>query len=248
MWARRYDDAEQSFKQALSLEPQDIYAYAHLSWILVLRDGDTRAARRLLGDAERASDGFAETRMPYYVEMLDRKYDAALARLKEPEPGLTASLLNEWLVDDEIRRALAFRLRGDSAAALAQFDSARIELEPALRAASPGSRRVQLWLRSGLAIAYAGLGKRADAIRESDAVMASNPLEVDAIEGPKYMQHVALAHVLLGNRGAAIDVLATLLDVGAPVSAKSLALEPFWDPLRTDPRFQRLLHRTPARL
>jgi hypothetical protein len=100
---------------------------------------------------------------------------------------------------------------------------------------------VQLWLRSGLAIAYAGLGRREDAITELNFVIASNPLKLDAIEGPRYQQHVALAYVLLGDRGRAIDVLERLLSVGAPVSSQSLRLEPFWDPLRSEPRFVRMV-------
>jgi hypothetical protein len=65
-------------------------------------------------------------------------------------------------------------------------------------------------------------------------------LKVDAIEGPKYLMHVALADVLSGDREAAIDVLARVLSVGAPVSIRSLRLEPFWDPLRSNPRFVQL--------
>jgi hypothetical protein len=184
-------------------------------------------------------------RIPFYLDVLDRNYNAALAALAPPQPGLTASLLNEWLVSDKLRRALVLRLRGDSAVAREQFDSARVELEVALRKQSQESQRVQLWLRGGLAVAYAGLGRRADAITQTDFVMASDPLKLDAIEGPKYMQHVALAHVLMGNRVAAIDVLERLLSVSAPVSRQSLHLEPFWDPLRSEPRFAQLVSATP---
>ena len=245
MWSRHYDEAEQTFRRVLADEPQDVFAYAHLAWLLVLRDGDTRSARRIVDEAARSSDGFAEMRIPFYLDVLDRNYNAALAALAPPQPGLTASLLNEWLVSDKLRRALVLRLRGDSAVAREQFDSARVELEVALRKQSQESQRVQLWLRGGLAVAYAGLGRRADAITQTDFVMASDPLKLDAIEGPKYMQHVALAHVLMGNRVAAIDVLERLLSVSAPVSRQSLHLEPFWDPLRSEPRFAQLVSATP---
>ena len=86
MWSRRYDEAERTFRRVLADEPQDVYAYAHLAWLLVLRDGDTRSARRIVDDAARSSDGFAEMRIPFYLELLDRKYDAALAALTPPEP------------------------------------------------------------------------------------------------------------------------------------------------------------------
>ena len=241
MWARRYDDAERTFRAVLASEPQDIFAYAHLAWLLVLRDGDTRVAWQIVNQARGASEGFGEMRVPYYLALVDRNYDAALASLTPPEPGLTTSLLNEWLVNDEIRRGLVFRLKSDTAAAKTSFDSARVELEAALRITSLESKRDQLWLRSGLAIVYAGLHRTDEAIAQIDFVTTADPLEVDAIEGPKYLQHLALAHVLLGNRERAIDVLERLLSVGAPVSPKSLRLEPFWDPLRSDARFARVL-------
>jgi DNA-binding SARP family transcriptional activator/TolB-like protein/Tfp pilus assembly protein PilF len=241
MWSRQYDSAEQAFRQVLASEPQDIFAYAHLAWLLVLRDGDVKAADQIVSNARQSSDGFAEMRMPYYLALLERRYDAALATLTSPQPGLTASLLNEWLVDDAIRRGLVLRLKGDSARASVDFDSARKELESALLVVSPQSRRDVLWLRSGLAIAYAGLGRREDAKREVDFVLGSNPLKVDAIEGPKYLEHVALADVMLDNRSGAIDVLEGLMAVSSPVSSHSLRLEPFWDPLRHEPRFARMV-------
>jgi TolB-like protein len=240
MWARRYDDAERTFRRVLSQEPQDVFAYAHLAWLLVLRDGDLGGARRVIEEATRSSEGTAEMRIPYYLELLGRDYPAALARLRDPEPGLTSSHLNEWLISDEIRAALVHRLRGDTTVSSAAFESARVELERTLQHTSSASRRAQLWLRSGLAIVYAGLERRAEAIAQIGFVTASKPLGVDAIEGPKYLQHVALANTLLGDKAAAIDVLERLLSVPAPVSRESLRLEPFWDPLRTDPRFRQL--------
>lgn len=241
MWARRYDDAEKTFRGVLASEPQDIFAYAHLAWLLVLRDGETKAAWGIVRQAQEKSDGYGEMRLPYYLALLDRNYTSALATLTAPEPGLTASLLNEWLVDDEIRRALVFRLQNDSHAAAIQFDSARQELEAALRTTSPQSRRNQLWLRSGLAIAYAGLQRTDQARAQIELVTDADPLKVDAIEGPKYLQHLALASVLLNDRERAIDILHQLLSVSSPVSVQSLRLEPFWDPLRKDPRFSRMI-------
>jgi DNA-binding SARP family transcriptional activator/TolB-like protein/Flp pilus assembly protein TadD len=240
MWARRYDDAERTFRRVIATEPQDVFAYAHLAYVLVLRDGNVDAALRIIGEAQRSSDNFAYTRMPFYLALLERNYARALVTLTSPEPGLIDSYLNEWLVDDEIRRGLVERLKGDSVAARRQFDAAVVELEATRREQSADGPRAQLWLRSGLAIAYAALGRRDEAKRQIVFVDSTDPLKVDAIEGPKYLMHVALADMLLGDREAAIDVLARVLSVGAPVSIQSLRLEPFWDPLRSNPRFVRL--------
>jgi Flp pilus assembly protein TadD len=240
MWARRYDDAERTFRGVIAEEPQDVFAYAHLAYVLVLRDGNVAGALRVMDEAQRSSDNFATTRMPYYLALLERDYRRALATLTPPEPDLIDSYLNEWLVDDEIRRGLVERVQGDSLAARKQFEAAVLELEATRRQQSAEGTRAQLWLRSGLAIAYAALGRRADARRQIAFVDSTDPLKVDAIEGPKYLMHVALADVLSGDREAAIDVLARVLSVGAPVSIRSLRLEPFWDPLRSNPRFVQL--------
>ena len=241
MWRRRYDDAERTFQRVLETEPQDIFAHAHLAWIAVLRHGNTARARRIVANAAASSDGYTEMRIPFYLELIDRKYDSALALLRAPAPGLTGSLLNEPLVSDAIRRALVLRLKGDSAAARRQFDTARAELETAMPAAS--GRRAKLLFHSGLAIAYAGLGRADDARAHAGDVIAGAPLTVDAIEGPKYLLHVAIARAMLGEADAAIDLLEQLLAVGAPVTRASIGAEPFWETLRGQPRFQRLVGR-----
>lgn len=241
MWSRDYDAAERTFRRVLEHEPQDVFAHAHLAWLRVLRDGDTRRARQGLAEAAQVMEAGNDMRTQYYLELVDRRYDDALNALRAPAPPLTRSLLNEWLVSDALRRAIALRLKGDSTRARQYFDSVRVQLDSARRTPTAGDRRSQLWLRSGLAIAAAGLGRRAEAMEHIASVEAARPISVDAIEGPKHLQHVAYAHVLLNNHDAAIAVLERLLRVGAPVTAKSLALEPFWDPLRADPRFKRLL-------
>ena len=97
------------------------------------------------------------------------------------------------------------------------------------------------WLRSGLAICYAGLGRREAALEQARRVVAADPPSADAISGPAALQDVALAYVMLGERTAALDVIERLLSIPARFSPQLLRLDPLWDPLRGDPRFERLV-------
>jgi DNA-binding SARP family transcriptional activator/TolB-like protein len=234
LWMRRYAEAEHTFRDVISREPQNPFAHVHLALARVLRSGDVKGARRILDEASRAAEGMGPVRLGYDLAMMSRDYAGALAILRAPEPGLTRSLLDEWLVSDRIRGALARLWSGDSAGARASCDSARIELTNAPRV----SRRDTLWLRSGLAIALAGLRDSTRARDEIAFVRGASPLAVDAIEGPKYLLHAALALVLLRDYAVASEIIAEVMRNPAPVSEPWLRALPLWDGLREHASFE----------
>jgi len=237
LWLHQYADAEGTARRALVLEPRDAFAYTLWASVPLLRDGDLVATGRVVREAATVSDGYDGMRTPFYSELVSRHYAAALTHLGNKLGPLESG--DDWLVSDEIRRAVTFRLLGDSAAARAHFESGRLELEGRL-AAFAHSPQMLGWLESGLAICYAGLGRRAVALEQVQRVLAVDPVAVDAVSGPAALQDVALTYVLLGDRTAALDILERLLSVPARFSPQLLRLDPLWDPLRSDPRFERL--------
>lgn len=243
LWMRRYGDAELTFRRSLSMQPQNPFAYVHLALVLLLRDGNVVAARQVLDEGRRDAEGLAEVRLPFDLAMMSRDYQRALAELHPPEPALTRSLLDEWLVSDRIRGGLAHWFSGDKAAARRSFDSARVELEREL-SRHPVPRRTLLWLRSGLAIAMAGLADTAQAKGHVAFIEAGEPLKIDAIEGSKYLLHAAVACILLDDRDGALRILKRVLAGPGLVSEQSLKLEPYWDALRGERRFRQLHART----
>src|SRR5918999_780427 len=104
-------------------------------------------------------------RLPFYLELLDRKYKTAWALSGTKSPAGEA--VDEWLASDHLRRAAASRLSGDSGVARVHFDSARAQLEAGLRRARPQSRRTRKLLRSSLAVAHAGVGHRSAAMEQA---------------------------------------------------------------------------------
>lgn len=238
LWLRDYDNAQRTSSLVLSLEPREATAYTILGSIPLLRDGDVAAARRVFAEAAAVSDGYEGMRLPFYLELLDRRYTDARMRLG-PKLGPLESG-EEWLVNDHIRRAIVARLLGDSGGARASFDSARVELEGVMPEFVDSPQR-QNWLGSALAISYAGLGRRDAAIEQARRVVASDPPAVDAMSGPAALQDIALTHVLLGDHAAALEIIERLLSIPGRLSPQVLRLDPLWDPLRGNPRFERLV-------
>jgi tetratricopeptide (TPR) repeat protein len=90
-----------------------------------------------------------------------------------------------------------------------------------------------------LALAYAGLGAKDKALQQAhDAVKA---YESDAIAKPQAETTLAQIQTRFGDYDAAIAALPHLLEVPAGLNVANLKYDPLWDPLRKDPRFQRLL-------
>src|SRR5205823_13097136 len=96
-----------------------------------------------------------------------------------------------------------------------------------------------------LALAYAGLGEKAKALEQ--AQRAIKDYETDAVNKPGALTTSAQIQARFGDHDAAIAALPHLLEVPAGLTTASLKLDPFWDPLRKDPRFQKFISDGPPK-
>ena len=94
---------------------------------------------------------------------------------------------------------------------------------------------------SSLGIAYAGLGRKEDAIREGELGVNLLPVTKDAWAGTFRVEDLACIYVMVGEFDAAIDQLEFLLARPGKMSIHLLRLDPAWDPLRNHPRFKKLV-------
>lgn len=229
---RRYPEAQHAIDRSLAIEPDQGLAYIQNVWNTWLWKGDLDAARPLVDGLPPVHD-WRLMELRFLQRLYERRYDAALATL--------APWSGEWMRTFILARpvvlfeAQAHRLRGDTGAAAASFETACSRLEAEV-AASPEDGR----LRAALAVAYAGLGRKPDALRESQRALELMPYP-QAFDTTTVREDVALAAAMLGEPQRALAEIATLLSTPAHFSVQLLRLDPRWDPLRSEPRYRELL-------
>jgi hypothetical protein len=133
-------------------------------------------------------------------------------------------------------QGLIARAKGDVAAAQAAFTAARTQQEGLVHA---DPAHVGAWCVLGLI--DAGLGRKEEALREGRQVVQLLPVTKNAIDGPEILYFFAVICVWTGERELAIEQLESLAKIPAGASYGELRLDPSWDPLRGDPRFEKIV-------
>jgi DNA-binding SARP family transcriptional activator/TolB-like protein len=135
-----------------------------------------------------------------------------------------------------IVRTEIHQLRGDARRAAAYADSARLTLTAQSRAAPDDAQRHAL-----LGLALSVLGRKEEAIREGRRGVDLLPIERDALQGPYVQLQLVRIYLLTGEPEQALDQLEPLLHIPFYLSPGWLRIDPAFDPVRTHPRFERLL-------
>jgi TolB-like protein/Flp pilus assembly protein TadD len=153
-----------------------------------------------------------------------------------------ASLSPEGIIPHNVRiprsfcEGLAARTRGDAAASEKSFTAARVEMEKIVREQSDNAQALCV-----LGMIDAALGRKEDAIREGRRAVELLPVTKDALAGAAMLTNLAITYAWAGEKDLAIKQLEEVVRIPSPVSYGQLRLHPFWDPLRGDPRFEKLL-------
>ena len=234
---RAYPDAVRYLERTIALSPRWAGIYADLATYLVSWRGDVAAARRALRDGMALPDaGKILNRLRFQGAMLVgySARDSAVVR------GLSVDLFRGDTADLMVWNADWARRHGDPAGARAHADSARAIIERRV-AADPDEAGTRMLL----AVAYAQVGRKADALREAARAAEILPVSRDAVDGPDLQEDYAYVEMLVGEANAAVRRLAYLLSIPSDVSVALLRVDPLWDPLRGNPSFQRLVA-TPA--
>ncbi|MCI0447750.1 hypothetical protein L0152_31625, partial [bacterium] len=228
-------NAQRYFDLAISLQPDNSGPYqykvdAYLKWT-----GDTKGARSLI---TKIPDDEGRKEYLQWIEMMDRNYQAALDFLPL---GTNTTYENAILAGD------CYRLMHKMTKARASYDAARVELEKLLEKDSKNED-----LHAAISIAYAGLNRKEEAIREAKAAVELLPISKDAVLGPWAVRNLTIVYVMVGEYEAAIDQIEYLLSIPTGLKSPSipmLRINPTWDPLRSLARFQKILERynPPAR-
>jgi ATP/maltotriose-dependent transcriptional regulator MalT len=212
--------------------------YGYKALLRVVRDGDLRQARGVVHDAV-ARLGAGKV-VPAFVvsSRVSASVITADPAFAPMIDGLSALSFDGDSVRYYLLKAEAFAFRQRRQAARVYADSARVVLEARLRAQPD-----DFGFRAMLGLAYAYLGRSADATREGRRATELLPVARDANLGPFMAINLARIYTMIGQPDAAVSQLEPLLSVPSWISVPELAADPVWEPLRNHPRFQRLVSR-----
>jgi tetratricopeptide (TPR) repeat protein len=232
---RNYEKAEIEMLRAIAIAPDRPDAYQSGALNYLLWDGVTNRARRLLESAPNVESPAVEYDL-FRLDLYDRKPESALVQLERV--SVDAISLDYWFLPRELLRCICLAEMGDNQQAIAACNSA-VDLLQREVSARPHDYR----LHSALGRSFAILGQKEEAVRAGERAVALMPTSKDALVGPNLSIELAKIYAQVGEIDKALDLIDELLSIPSDLSVGLLRLDPAWDPLRDDPRFQALLEK-----
>ena len=233
-WMRRYPESVEAANRAIAIAPDQPWSY--LSKVFALwswkgREGvaEARAALEFLPKDHEWADWswFAQ-------EEFEGRFDEALRRMDaSPEDWIRIKI---QAAPKALFAAVLLRSLGEAVEAGAGFEKAVRLLESEVRTTPEDPR-----YHSSLGVAYAGLGRREDAVREGRRGVELLPLSKDAVYGIPYVIDLAHIYALLGEPAKAVVELERLLSRPSWISVPWLRADPRWRLLDGNPGFEALL-------
>jgi len=225
---RDWQNAERFYNLAISTNPEvgDFYGWKALNYLFGY--GDMEMAYKTLEEGMKNVDLRHLAMFKFWTEIYSRRYEQALKIASfHPVPS-----------DRSLFKGIAYYFLKKDGSAKIEFDSARVIYEQL-----PNDATSNAMYMGSLGIAYAGLGMKEAAIREGKKDVKLLPIKKDAKLGPWRLWDLAKIYLMIGEYDLAIDEFEYLLSIPSPVSKWVLKLDPLLDPVRSYPRFQKLINK-----
>ena len=231
---RRFSEAAAIWDRALAIAPGDAKLRVWRAQVDLESRADMEPGREavqsILTEDPGAVDVIAERW--FYIALCRR--DAA--EITSALASLPAEIIAWSKVPRSFYEGLAARTRNDATGAENAFTAAHIEMEKIVREQADYAQALCV-----LGMIDAALGRKEDALREGRRAVELLPITKDAFAGAELVTNLAIIYAWLGEKDLAIRQLEEVLQMPSHISYGQLRLHPFWDPLRGDPRFEKLL-------
>src|SRR5213082_821483 len=233
---RNLETADKFLDSAIAASPQAFQLRALKGFMAVLWKGDLGAAEKVFSSTAPESDpeGLI-TWSRAWVLTLQRKFPEALQVL-EQFPGETMFTTTTAPAPKTLLQGLIHLLQGDKTKAQPELEHARRISEKLLREAPEDSAR-----HAQHDLILATLGQKQEAIAEGKRAVELLPESQDALDGPQATANLAQIYACTGEFDEAFRLLDHLFAVPSNLTVPMLKLDPAWDPLRQDPRYQALI-------
>jgi tetratricopeptide (TPR) repeat protein len=233
---QRYADEAAMLDRALSIKPDDLDTKVARALMEVDWKADTRPLHRLIDEIRKTNPADIENFADSWLICALAERDATAA-----QTALSAAGENP-LSDDVIRFNRPFvegviaRMTNDSDKARLAFTAARAAHEKTVQAQPDYGPPLCV-----LGLIDAALGRKEDALRAGRRAVELLPVEKDAINGPRMIAQLAMIAAWAGEKDLACEQLAIAVRPPAPVTYGQLKLMPFWDSLRGEPCFEKIV-------
>jgi TolB-like protein/Tfp pilus assembly protein PilF len=232
---RDFATSEKEIRRAITIAPDLADAYVYGCRNYVQWDGTTDRARLAL-EAAPELDSPDITYQSLLLDLYDRKPSEALARLEETP--IDAFNLQEWFVPRALLECVCLSRLSELKRAEAVCASAVEVLEREIDA-RPHDYRLHIALGRTLAI----LGWKEEAVLAGEHAVELVPISKDALDGSDQARELAKIYAQVGEIDKALDLIDELLSIPCDLSVGLLRLDPIWDPLRDNLRFQALIEK-----
>jgi len=235
-YLRRFKDVAAVLDRVVSINPNDITTRAQRAYVDLEWRGDVQplhaAIESIITQDAKAAPSVSDR---WILLAFCERDKAAAERALAVMPGDACHdagipFPHAWC------EAMVCRLRGDNAAAHSAFMRARAEVEEIVRNEPTYAEALCV-----LGMIDAALGKRGEAVREGQRAVELLPITKDSLNGALLIQYLAITCAWAKEKDLALEQLAIAARIPSDVSYGHLRLHPYWDPLRGDPRFEKIV-------
>jgi tetratricopeptide (TPR) repeat protein len=237
-YLRRYAEEKLMLGRVLVIAPNDTETQAARAWMEFSWHADTKPLHELIASLQATSPALLPAIGDAWLTcgLTERGTDAAMNALQafgENKPHLSSDNvpLTRLFVE-----GLIARMRNDDAKARSAFTAARAEQEKVVQAQPNYGPAVCL-----LGLIDAGLGRKEESLREGRRAVELLSVEKDSLNGAALIKYLAIIAAWVGEKDLACEQLTTATRYPGCLSYGHLKLLPFWDPLRGDPRFEKIV-------
>ena len=243
---RRWPDATREAERMRAMAPASLVAKTQRGFVDFWWKGNTHLLKSILAEIPAAVDpDGAVTGCRWDVAMIERDY-ATAARVLETSALDEFSYLNGSTTPKSFCQACIYLAQGDAATARKFFEATRSKFEAAVQESPNSADR-----HANLGLVNALMARKQDAIREARRAVELKPESKDALDGALMNAYLALVYARVGEKDLALLLIERLLKTPGAVdsAAYSITVNDLkyrweWDPVRNDPRFQRLIEQS----